>query len=60
MKFSEAIPKFFIVGVKDFRWSAELASFLKEFPISGLALFNSPHDSPDNIWKDSDTALEAF
>lgn len=48
----------FVVGVKDFRWSSELDQFLKEYPVSGLALFNSPFDSPDNIWADRDTSLE--
>jgi len=49
----------FVVGVKDFRWTPELASFLKSFPVSGLAMFNSPFDSPDNIWADKAAALEA-
>ncbi len=48
----------FIVGIKDFEFSRELESFLKEFQIAGLALFNSPYDSPHNIWKDPEQALE--
>ena len=60
MKNFKAISKFFIVGVKDFKFTSELENFLKEFPISGLALFNSPHDSPDHIWKDPDSAAEIF
>lgn len=59
MKHSETIPAFFIVGVKDFTYSKELESFLKDFPVSGLALFNSPFDNPLNIWTNPDAALEA-
>lgn len=50
----------FIVGVKDLRWTPELSSFLREFPVEGLILFNSPHDHPDHLWKDPDLALEAL
>jgi len=56
----QKLSKLFIVGVKDFRWSRELETFLKEFKVDGLALFNSPFDSPDNIWSDRETSLEAL
>ncbi|MBN8554276.1 MAG: glycoside hydrolase family 3 protein [Deltaproteobacteria bacterium] len=60
MKNFKDISKFFIVGVKDFKFTPELESFLKEFPVAGLALFNSPHDAADNIWKDPESAGEIF
>ncbi len=47
-----------IFGVKDFLWTNEWTRFFEEFNPSGLALFNSPFDSPSNIWKDKDAALE--
>lgn len=53
------IAKLFVVGVKDFHYSQELRSFLKDFPVSGVALFNSPFDSPDNVWSQRDASLEA-
>ena len=53
------IAKLFVVGVKDFKFSQEMKSFFNEFPTSGVALFNSPFDSPDNIWRDRDASLEA-
>lgn len=56
----QKISKLFVVGVNDFRWNRDLQSFLKDFPVDGLALFNSPFDSPDNIWKDREASLEAF
>lgn len=59
MKNFKRISKLFIVGVKDFKFSKELESFLKEYPVSGLSLFNSPHDSPSNIWQNRDASLEA-
>jgi beta-N-acetylhexosaminidase len=58
MKYSKIIPNFFIVGIRNFAYSKELDSFLKEFPVSGLALFNSPFDDPLNIWKDPESAME--
>ncbi len=58
MKHSEIVPKFFVVGVKDFIVSQDLLSFLRQFKVSGLALFNSPHDHPQNIWADPDAAAE--
>ncbi len=60
MKTAQVISSFFIVGVKDFSFSKELQSFLKEFQIPSLALFNSPFDSPLNIWNDKNAALEAI
>ena len=59
MKNFKSIASLFIVGVRDFRLTPELRSFLKEYPVSGLALFNSPYDTPDNVWKDPEAALEA-
>lgn len=53
------IAKLFVIGVKDFKYTKELQSFLTEFPVSGVALFNSPFDSPDNVWKDRQASLEA-
>lgn len=53
------IAKLFVIGVKDFNYSQELRSFLKDFPVSGVALFNSPFDSPDNVWSHRDASLEA-
>lgn len=50
----------FIVGVKDFEFSQDLEVFLKEFPVCGLAFFNSPHDASSNIWSDPKTALECY
>lgn len=58
MKHSQVIPSFFIVGVRDFAFTKELEVFLKEFHVSGLALFNSPFDNPLNIWADPQSALE--
>jgi len=60
MKNLKDISSLFIVGIKDFQFTPELQSFLKEYPVSGLALFNSPWDSPDNIWNDRTTCLEVF
>ncbi|MDB5037255.1 MAG: hypothetical protein JWQ35_783 [Bacteriovoracaceae bacterium] len=60
MKPSEIIPSFFLVGVRDFSFSKELESFLKEFPVPGLILFNSPFDKPSNIWSDRESALEGI
>jgi beta-N-acetylhexosaminidase len=60
MKHSKIIPAFFVVGVRDFVFSKELESFLRSFPVSGIALFNSPFDSPLNIWQDPASALEAI
>lgn len=60
MKWNKTLASLFILGIKDFRLSPELRSFLKEFPVSGISLFNSPHDSEDFIWKDPDTALEVL
>ncbi len=59
MKHHELIPPFFLLGVKDFNFSSELRSALKEFPVGGLIFFNSPHDSPSNIWSQPESALEA-
>jgi beta-glucosidase-like glycosyl hydrolase len=53
------IAKLFVIGVKDFNYSQELKSFLKDLPVSGVALFNSPFDSPDNVWNNRDASLEA-
>lgn len=58
MKSRLLIPRFFIIGVKDFAYTQELDTFLNEYPVSGLALFNSPFDHPSNIWKNPDAALE--
>lgn len=55
----KGIAELFIVGVRDFRFNSELQAFLKEYPIAGIALFNSPHDDPHHIWKDRDVAVEA-
>lgn len=55
----QKISSLFIVGVKDFQFDDKLRSFLKDFPVSGLALFNSPFDQPSNLWRDPDIALEA-
>lgn len=53
-----SLPMGFAVGVKDFRAKADLQHFLKRYPVDGLVLFNSPFDSPDNIWSDPQAALE--
>ena len=58
MKWAEIVSPIFVVGIRDFEWNQELDSFLNEFPVAGLSLFNSPHDSEDFIWKDPDLALE--
>lgn len=50
----------FIVGIYDFQWSADLRSFLKNYPVHGLALFNSPWDSPDHIWENKEASLDAI
>ncbi len=55
----EIVTGLFVAGVKDFRWTNDLEKFLKQYPLAGLALFNSPFDSPDNIWKDREASLEA-
>lgn len=54
------LAKRFIVGVKDFHFSAELQSLLKDFPIAGIALFNSPHSDSRHLWSDPQAALEAL
>lgn len=54
----QKIASLFIVGVKDCRYTKDLENFLKTFRVSGLALFNSPFDSPDNIWGDKQASLE--
>lgn len=56
----QSIAGLFIMGVRDFDYSVELKSLLKDFPVSGIALFNSPFDGPSNLWNDPDTALEAL
>jgi beta-N-acetylhexosaminidase len=57
-KWNKIISPHFIIGIRDFEWSQELDSFLDEFPIAGLSLFNSPHDSKDFIWNEPQAALE--
>ena len=52
------ISSLFILGVKDFKLDDEFRSFLSEYRPGGLALFNSPWDSADNIWNDPDSCLE--
>lgn len=59
MKNFRRVSKLFVTGVKDFLFNKDLELFLKEYPISGIALFNSPHDSPSNIWSDREGSLEA-
>lgn len=49
----------FIVGVKDLRFNDDLEHFLDQFPVGGLCLFNSPHDSAEYLWKNPEAALEA-
>jgi len=58
MKDLKRVASLFIVGIRDLQYNNELHSFLKEFPVSGLALFNSPYDSPQNIWNDRKACLE--
>lgn len=58
MKNFRDVSKLFIVGVKDFNYSPELKSFLKDYRPSGIALFNSPFDNPSNIWQDRESSLE--
>jgi len=59
MKDFKKVAGFFVVAIRDLQYSAELESFLKEYPVGGLGLFNSPHDSADYIWNDPEAALEA-
>lgn len=59
MKNFERVSKLFIVGIKDFHLGKEFDSFLKDYPISGVALFNSPHDNPQNIWSNREASLDA-
>jgi beta-N-acetylhexosaminidase len=49
----------FVVGVRDFQWSQDLENFFRDYSVSGAALFNSPFDSPSNIWSQRESALEA-
>ncbi|PIR22583.1 MAG: hypothetical protein COV44_07230 [Deltaproteobacteria bacterium CG11_big_fil_rev_8_21_14_0_20_45_16] len=60
MKIKELLPSFFVVGVRDLRKPDLVKSFLKQYPVPGLALFNAPFESPENIWKDADTGAEIF
>jgi beta-glucosidase-like glycosyl hydrolase len=59
MKAFKNVAGLFIVAARDFEFNAELESFLKEFPVGGIGLFNSPHDNPSNIWTNPEAALEA-
>jgi len=60
MRDFKKVAGFFVVALRDFNFSTEWESFLKEYPIGGLGLFNSPHDDPDFIWKNPESALEAM
>jgi len=60
MKAKKLLPSFFVVGIRDLRQPELVKSFLKQYPVPGLALFNAPFESPENIWKDSNTGAEIF
>ncbi len=59
MRNFKEIAGLFIVATRDLKFSSDLENFLKEYPVGGLGLFNSPHDSPDFIWKNPEAAAEA-
>ena len=52
----DLIASFFCIGVKNFKVTDDLTRFLKHFPVPGAALFNSPFDTPDNIWHDREAS----
>lgn len=58
MKNLNQLSSLFIVGVRNLKSTDELFSFLDEYPASGVALFNAPHDSTDFIWKNPAEGME--
>jgi|GEM_PF-6604711 len=58
MKNSRQLAGLFIAGVRDLKDLQSLKPFLKDYPVSGIALFNAPKDSADYIWKDTQEGME--
>lgn len=59
MKSFKSVSSLFIIAAKDFQFNADLEKFLQEYPVGGIGLFNSPHDSPHHIWSNPEAALDA-
>lgn len=58
MKDHSLISKLFICGVHNLSRPEELLSFLRDYPVSGVALFNAPRDSDDYIWSNEEAGKE--
>lgn len=56
----KSVSQLFVVGVRDLRRPDEILRLIKDFQISGVALFNAPHDSADYIWRDEKEGMEVL